>query len=160
MKVPKQLQIYLLFWLALWLFNSVVSYLNFDELISTFMAQIQEAEIDFTEEQARSIFTWTTVFVSFIQIIFVFFLYRGVNAVRMIDLFFKILGLPFSLFGLLSIAALPSIEQLQNILSIILTIAGIVVLLLPEVKAYFKFDASTAKAEVSDASIENIEKQL
>lgn len=78
----------------------------------------------------------------------------------MIDLFFKFLGLPFSLFGLLSFATLSGIEQVQSALSLILTIAGIVVLLLPDVKAYFKFDASTVKAEESDASIENIESQL
>lgn len=129
-------------------------------MISTFMAQIHEAGIDFTEEQAKSVFQWTTVVISFFQILFVFFLYKGVNGVRMIDLFFKFLGLPFSLFGLLSFATLSGIEQVQSALSLILTIAGIVVLLLPDVKAYFKFDASTVKAEESDASIENIESQL
>lgn len=124
------------------------------------MDQIQAANINFSAEKAKSVFVYTTAFISFCQLMFAFGLYRGVAAVRIVDLVFKFLGLPFSAIGLLSFAGLGLLEQFQSLASLGITVFGIVVLLRRDVKEFFNFDHTIAQQEVSESDIDAIEEKL
>lgn len=160
MKPPKLLVNYLVVWFVFWLFNTATVFVDLNATIAAFMEQIQTAKIDFTEEQAKNIFITVTALISMFQLSFAFALYKGVKAVRIMDLFFKILGLPFSLFGLISFASLGLLEQFQSVISLALTCFGIFVLFNKEVKDYFYFDASVASAEVNEADIDSLEEKI
>lgn len=160
MKAPKPLIYFLLFWLAVFVFNNVTTFMDLDKTIQAFMEQIQSQDIDFSEEFARKIFLGVTATISFFSLLFAFLLYKGVKAIRILHLTFSFIGLPFSLLGLLSFAAMGNMERVQSILGIMLTISGIYVLLRGDVKEYFNFDSSVAKSEIEEDNIDNIEENL
>jgi succinate-acetate transporter protein len=160
MKAPKLLVYFLLFWLALFIFNNVTVFMDLDQTIQAFMEQVQANDIEFSEDFARKIFMTTTGLISFFSLTFAFLLYKGVKAIRIMHLVFSFIGLPFSLFGLLQFASMENMERFQSMMGIVLSISGIYVLLRKDVKAYFEYDSSVDQSEVEEDNIDNIEEKL
>lgn len=160
MKPPKTLVFYIVFWLIVFIGNTIYTFIDFDQYVMAFMEPIKEAKIEMSEETVRTIFLYTTVFISLFLIGFFFLLYKGVKAARYIYLAISITGLPFSLFGLLQFAAMSGFERFQSLLSLVMSFLAIYILFREDVKLYFMYDSSTAASETQEDNIDNIEEKL
>lgn len=156
MKAPQSLIYYLVFWLLVYIFNNTMTFIDLDQSIQGIMEQIQAQNIDFSENDAKNVFYGVTLLSSLISFLFAFLLYKGVKFVRLLNLALCFIGLPFTLFGLLSFAKMSNIERIQSLLGIFLNVVTIYVLLRKDVKDYFYFVPSAASNEPTEEESENV----